>query len=72
MATKVIVNTKVRALLLELDEIMTKYHEASASLVSGVLKSSQAMNVSADREGLKIQIMGVAYRINEASIWRGK
>lgn len=72
MAKKVIVNAKVRALLLELDEIMFNFHQASASLANRDISMSSAANLSADRELLRAQIVGVAYRINEASIRRGK
>ena len=67
---KIVVNAKVRALLRELDEIMDKFHVLSGTLARREISASEAMNAGYDRERIRGQIVGVAYRLNEASIRR--
>lgn len=65
---KVIVNGEVRSLLKELDDVMSEYHGVSRLLASRELRNSQVMDLSSTKQGLTIKIVGVAYRLNEASI----
>jgi hypothetical protein len=67
---KIVVNAKVRALLFELDEIMDRLHAVASTLARRDISASEAMNAGADREAIRAQIVGVAYRLNEASIRR--
>lgn len=66
---KIVVNAKVRALLLELDGVMNELHRISALLApQSEIPFSEAVNLSAEKESLKNRIVGVAYRLNEACI----
>ncbi len=67
---KVVVNANVRALLLELDDEMLKFHAATKLLADLYISSSQAVRIGADRESVRARIVGIAYRINEESIRR--
>lgn len=69
---KLIVNTAVRELLLELDHIMDEYHAISAELARVGMSYGDAVNLAADKESLKNRIVGVAYRLNEACIASAK
>lgn len=65
---KIVVNKEVRALLVELDDAMQTFHNMTKSLAPGSgLDEHMAVEVGAEREHVKRQILGIAWRINKAS-----
>jgi hypothetical protein len=65
--TKITCNSEVRRLLVELDEAFATFGEQSKTLAQIGLDQSTAIRVGADREAQRGIIIGVAWRINQAS-----
>ena len=68
---KYIVNAEVRALLVELDDAMEAYHSGTRILADRSISNSVAVDTGAEREHVRARIVGIAYRIHQASApWR--
>jgi hypothetical protein len=59
---------EVRALLVELDEHVHAFSDATRMLgPDGNLDQQQAVSVGAERESIRVRIVGCAWRINKVS-----
>jgi hypothetical protein len=65
--SRIVVNGKVRSLLYDLDNVMQKFHVATRTLADRNLDLTKALDVGADRELLRTQIVGIAWQIHKAS-----
>jgi hypothetical protein len=68
---KIVITPEVRNLLRELDETMEKFNLATKTLTERGISDSEAMRVGADRESIRVQLLGIVNRLNKAST-RGK
>jgi hypothetical protein len=64
---KIRVSRRVRELLVELDQAYERYGAQVEILADRRSSPSLAMNAGAERESIKAQILGIAWRINRAS-----
>jgi hypothetical protein len=67
---KIILNEEVRTLLKELDDVMQKFHAATAVLADRTTPLPTAIDIGAERESIRTHIVGIAWRLNKASTGR--
>jgi hypothetical protein len=64
---KIRVTSKVRALLVELDQAFERFHGYAATLADRCISNSEAMEAGANKSAQERIILGIAYRINNAT-----
>lgn len=59
------ITAKAREIMAELVELYEKFHEHTRILADRSTDNSTAMNVGADREAIRTQILGAAWRLTK-------
>jgi len=67
-SARITVTREVRELLGELDTLMRRFGQQTAWLCDGALTDSDAVDMGANREQTRAEILGLANRLNKASV----
>lgn len=64
---RIVVTKEVRTLLAELDALFRRFDEKTQALSYASTSDTDAINIGAEREQVKAEIIGMAYRIRNAA-----